>query len=61
MDAANHGTGRGNVRIVQLGPKDEPNAAPKPGKTVNRTAGRPAVPAGRAGVQGDARPLLRAR
>jgi hypothetical protein len=32
MDATNHGTGRGNVRIVQLGPKGEPGMGPpKPG------------------------------
>jgi hypothetical protein len=28
MDAANHGTGRGKVRIVQLGPKGEPGVGP---------------------------------
>ncbi|HEX4592461.1 MAG TPA: LptA/OstA family protein, partial [Gemmataceae bacterium] len=39
MDAANHGSGRGNVRIVQLGPKQQPLGPPKPG--ANRTAAAP--------------------
>jgi hypothetical protein len=45
MDAANHGTGRGNVRIVQLGPKGDPGmGSPKP---VDRrpATGQPAQPA----------------
>jgi lipopolysaccharide export system protein LptA len=39
MDATNHGTGRGNVRIVQLGPKGEPEAGQP------RTAGGRPAPA----------------
>jgi lipopolysaccharide export system protein LptA len=41
MDAANNGTGRGMVRIVQFGPKDDPGGQPK-GPKRPPTAAQPA-------------------
>jgi lipopolysaccharide export system protein LptA len=43
MDAANHGTGRGTVRIVQLGPKSEPGGLPAKTGSAPKAPGRPAV------------------
>src|SRR5262249_443573 len=40
MDAANHGSNRGNVRIVQLGPKQQTFGPPRPG--ANQTPAAPA-------------------